>query len=246
MKQPLFTIVTVTYNAEDTLQNTIDSVKQQTYKNIEYIVIDGNSKDRTKSIIQKNLGSIDYWISESDSGIYEAMNKGTRMASGQWINFMNAGDSFADSEVLAKVAAQTNTESNVIYGDRYYHSQGIKTLQKAKSIDTIFERMPFGHQSAFVRTEILKPLGFNETYKFAADYNLFVTLYMNKCGFKQIDLPVCNFEAGGQSESGLRPYLETIKILLDNTSDKPTISKNIYFRKFLEISKELCIKTISN
>lgn len=237
--QPLFTIVTVTYNAADLLERTINSVTQQTLKDIEYIIIDGASTDGTIDIIKANSGNVTTWVSERDTGIYDAMNKGIALATGKWINFMNAGDVFSDMHVLSQVSGLVSQETDVIYGDRYYIKQGKKELQKAKPISTIFERMPFGHQSTFVRTELIKKYRFNDTYKFAADYNLLITLYLNGFNFKYVDIAICDFLAGGQSESGLRPYLETIKILLDSTNDPKVILKNVYFNAFRRINKEL-------
>lgn len=242
--RPLFTIVTVTYNAEKLLQQTIDSVLSQKFDDFEFIIVDGASSDGTVEIIRKNAQRVTHWISEPDGGIYDAMNKGIDLASGEWINFMNAGDIFASDDVLACMAANMAGNVTVLYGDRYYVKDGRKELQLAKPIDTIFERMPFGHQSVFVRSETLKKYKFNQTYKYAADYNLLVGLYLKKYQFKYINVPVCEFLAGGQSESGLRPYLETIKILLDHTSDKEVIAKNIYFKAFQRIGMELCERVV--
>lgn len=240
--RPLFTIVTVTYNAGELLQKTIKSITSQSLKDFEYIIIDGNSSDSTIDIIKSHAGSITSWISESDSGIYDAMNKGIRRASGQWINFMNAGDTFTDSHVLEKVARSASVEADVLYGDRYYLKNDKKTFQKAKDISTIFERMPFGHQSTFVKSSVLKKHEFNQTYKFAADYNLLMTLFTKKYQFQKLDIAICDFLAGGQSESGLRPYLESINILLGHTKDQETIAKNAYFSAFRRINKELLDK----
>ncbi|MDF3864456.1 glycosyltransferase family 2 protein [Pseudomonas denitrificans (nom. rej.)] len=242
--KPLFTIVTVTFNAESLLQQTIDSVLSQKFRDFEYIIVDGASTDGTVEIIRKNADGVTRWISERDSGIYDAMNKGIDLASGEWVNFMNAGDLFASDDVLSSIAANVSDKDAVLYGDRYYIKDGRKELQCAKAIDTIFERMPFGHQSTFVRCDVLKSYKFNQTYKYAADYNLLMSLYLKGYVFRYVNIPVCEFLAGGQSESGLRPYLETIKILLDHTSNKEVIAKNIYFKAFQRIGMELCEKVV--
>ena len=98
--KPLVSIVTVVFNGEKYLEQTIQSVINQTYDNVEYIIIDGGSTDGTVDIIKNYEDRIDYWISEKDKGIYDAMNKGINLASGEWINFMNAGDIFYDEKVL--------------------------------------------------------------------------------------------------------------------------------------------------
>ncbi len=116
-KHPKISIVTVCYNAERNIEKTILSVINQTYDNIEYIVIDGGSNDGTLSVINKYASKIDKVISEPDKGIYDAMNKGITLAKGDWINFMNAGDSYVDSCVLKLVSDNINSNCDMIYGD---------------------------------------------------------------------------------------------------------------------------------
>ena len=99
----LISVVTVSYNAVSTIEQTILSVINQTYPNVEYIIIDGGSTDGTVDIIKKYADKIAYWVSEPDKGIYDAMNKGVVVATGEWINFMNAGDIFTDSDVIDKL-----------------------------------------------------------------------------------------------------------------------------------------------
>jgi len=239
-----FTIVTVCFNAGDLLERTIQSVSRQKYHDIEYIIIDGASTDNTNEIINKYKKYINYWICEPDKGIYEAMNKGIEKASGDWINFMNAGDVFADDEVLLNLSQEVNNKNAVVYGDRYYLDNGKRTLQKANSIETIFKRMPFGHQAAFFRGDIIKKKKFNETYKFTADYDLLMQLYLEKFSFQYIDIPICIFSSGGKSESGLRPYLEALKILFDYCDDEKIIEQNAYFQAFYKSSKKLLQKSI--
>ena len=112
------TIITISYNAVLGIERTINSVITQTYSNLQYIIIDGGSTDGTVDIIKKYADKIDYWVSEPDSGIYYAMNKGIAIADGDWINFMNAGDYFVDRNVIEQIF-QHNIEctDNVIYGN---------------------------------------------------------------------------------------------------------------------------------
>ena len=99
IKENLISVITVCYNAENNLERTILSVLNQTYSNIEYIIIDGGSTDGTIDLIKKYADKITYWQSETDKGIYDAMNKGIQKATGEWINFMNAGDLFSSTTI---------------------------------------------------------------------------------------------------------------------------------------------------
>ena len=116
----LISIVTVSYNAVLTIEQTILSVINQTYPNVEYIIIDGGSTDGTVDIIKKYEDKIAYWVSEPDKGIYDAMNKGVVVATGEWINFMNAGDIFTDGDVIDKLFHQNIIINRVgiVFGDR--------------------------------------------------------------------------------------------------------------------------------
>jgi len=150
-KKSLVTIVTVTYNAEDLLEETLLSVINQTYKNIEYIIIDGGSTDNTLEIIKKYEEQISYWISEPDEGIYFAMNKGIAKATGEWINFMNAGDTFVDTTTIQKVMNSLDEDTELIYGDHICDG----TIGHVKD-RKVTRSMPCCHQSLFVKTDLMK------------------------------------------------------------------------------------------
>ncbi len=195
------TIITVTYNAEKILEETILSVLSQTYNNIEYIIIDGGSTDNTINIIKKYSDQLTYWISESDKGIYDAMNKGIRIATGEWTNFMNAGDSFYSRQTIEECVRfiSHNSDVDVFYGNTIAIYKNGKHLLVPKEISLLKEQTVFCHQSSFVKTSLLSQYEFNIKYKILADYNLFRFLYFNKYQFKYIDLPISNYE----SENGI-------------------------------------------
>jgi len=115
--QPTISIITVVYNGEDLLEGTIQSVLNQTYPNIEYIIVDGASKDTTPQIIQRYQAQLSQWVSEPDKGLYDAMNKGLAMATGDYVWFMNAGDRIFSSTTVAEMVAKCNANADVIYGE---------------------------------------------------------------------------------------------------------------------------------
>ncbi len=220
MSNKTFTIVTVTYNAEDLLEQTIKSVIEQDYKNIEYIIIDGKSKDKTLDIIKKYEKYISYWISEEDSGIYDAMNKAIDKATGKYINFLNAGDTFAKNDVLSKVSKELSNEVDYVYGgvnnvDENGYFQYVEPLEMCN----IWNSLPFSHQSLFVKTKYMKIYKFNTDYKICADLDFVFKLYIKDYMYKILKFPIANFLLGGfHSQNIPRFYLESMYISSNYTS----------------------------
>lgn len=183
MNFPKISIVTVSYNAEEEIENTIVSVISQTYPNIEYIIIDGNSNDNTLNIINKYISKIHKIVSEPDNGIYDAMNKGINMASGEYIIFMNAGDKFYNSNVLENVFKE-HDYSDVIYGKVIRHFPNYDYIENPRPIESLNKGMVFDHQAVFVKSQLLKREKFNLNYRIIADFVLLNTLYNQGCSFK--------------------------------------------------------------
>lgn len=149
-------VVTVCYNCKDDLERTIQSVLSQTYDNIEYVVVDGNSQDGTKDVLKKYKDSIDICVSEPDSGIYDAMNKGIKRSHGQWLLFMNAGDIFSNSQVLNNIFQQGVPQGKqFIYSDYYLMlSKGIEVLRMTDRSKGIVH-----HQSAIYKRSLHEMYG---------------------------------------------------------------------------------------
>ena len=196
---PLISVVTICYNAKNDLEKTILSVLSQTYQDIEYIIIDGGSTDGTVDIIHKYSERLFYWISEPDKGIYDAMNKGMDRATGSWINFMNAGDTFCDNEVIKNIFGYNDlSDYSVIYGDCYVSKLNQLQYLKESSMKKVHVQMPFCHQSSFIRKTRLR---FSIDLKIAADYQMIYEYYrMNGISsFLYISKPISVFDATGIS-----------------------------------------------
>lgn len=205
-----FSIITVTYNSEKTIEQTIKSVLAQTYQNIEYIIVDGASTDNTIKIIERYSeldGRIRY-ISEKDNGIYDAMNKGIKMASGDVIALLNSDD-YYEIDAVEKIARCIPEENNfVVYGM-------VRFLKRDKEMSVIMhshyflpERMMM-HPACFVSKNVYKEYLYDTRYKSAADYELFLRLFMDKSiTFIPIYEVITNFRVGGMSSNTIS-FLET-------------------------------------
>ncbi|MBF4507164.1 glycosyltransferase [Flavobacterium sp. JLP] len=200
-------IITVVYNNEKTIKDALESVLGQTYKNIEYVIIDGNSKDNTVSIIREYESRLGYFVSEKDNGLYDAMNKGIRSATGDVIGILNSDDLYQDFEVITDVMEQFNNDSDldVLYGNLVYvksnDTDAIVRNWKCKPYyDRFFENgnVP-PHPALFVKRSVYDKVGlFNLDYKLAADYELMLRM-LKKYNFKikYIDRLIVKMRLGG-------------------------------------------------
>ncbi len=184
-------VITVCKNSEAYIEQAIKSVISQTYKEIEYIIIDGNSHDNTKKIVTKYAEHITNFISEPDNGLYEAMNKGIRIATGSFINFLNSDDYFYDDNVVQDVVnfISEHPDCAMLYGDTHIRPNPKISSQSSISKPPLPSEIPeamidgtFIFQGAiFFRDELFSKLGFfAENYKIAADYEWFTRLVQNK------------------------------------------------------------------
>lgn len=207
-------VITVCYNAVDTLEATMQSVLEQTYRDIEYIIIDGGSTDGTIDIIRKYEDCIAYWVSEPDKGIYDAMNKGIKVATGEWVNFMNAGDRFVNEKILDRIFEKNIPQIvDVIYGNTLMRYMKRMIAVKVKELDYMRIGMPFCHQSSFVHNNVIEI--FDTSYRIAADYKFFYEFYLEKGvnAFMYIDMPIAIFDArDGISANVVRTYSEYLQV----------------------------------
>ena len=203
----LFSVITVSYNEENRIMKTIESVLSQNKDNYEYIIIDGESIDGTLKIVKSyQLKFLEkkvpyYVISEQDNGIYDAMNKAIKLAKGRYIVFINSGDEFYNGNVLSNVENSINSNSNmdVYYGKTLIHENGYCRERKNTSINTILKHLPFCHQSSFVSKESLINYRFNPKYKIASDYDLFLRMFIENKKFHEIEVIIAYFAMDGIS-----------------------------------------------
>lgn len=199
-----FSIITVNFNNKEGLHNTIKSVINQTFRDFEYIVIDGGSTDGSVDILKKYDKYINYWISEKDSGIYNAMNKGIAKANGEYLNFMNSGDCFYSLDILEQVANyQIDTE--FIVGKDYHFSeekqQGHISILPPRTTMIHFFVATLDHQSTFIKKDLFNNSHYNEEYRLVSDWIFFIEKIVKEQKSVQF-IPdiVCRREEGGLSE----------------------------------------------
>lgn len=211
-----FSVITIVYNGENCIKKTIDSVVSQTYKNYEYIIIDGSSKDDTLKICDQHKEKVSKIMSEPDEGLYDAMNKGIDNANGDYIIFMNCDDTFYDEFVLEKVAQaiKTNNRPDFIYGDAIEVSEdeSQQFLKKSRPHNWIWYGMFTHHQAMFYKMNIIKNnnLNYDLEYKIAADY-AFTSNYLKYCqSFLYLDFIFCGFKQGGISNINAKSSLEEL------------------------------------
>ena len=221
----MVTIITVSYNAVTSIEKTIQSVINQTYSNIEYIIIDGKSNDGTTDIIRKYADKISYWCSEPDKGIYDAMNKGIKLAHGEWVAFMNAGDSYVNSEVIKNIfSKQIPVGKLVVYGKTLVHYNWGTYIITPNRLMEIKKCMPFCHQSTFTKREVLLTNPFDVSHKITADHQLFLGLYnSNPNAFEYYSGIIADFDGITGISSTQKNFL-TDKNINITTKIKQTIN----------------------
>lgn len=198
MQQPLISVVTVVYNAERIIEETIKSILSQEYDNMEFIVVNGNSTDGTNAIIEKYHNRISCYINEPDHGIYDAMNKGIKASTGDWLCFINAGDVFYSNTILKDVFCRDfPPQVGLIYGDVEMTFKGEESFIKNNSAlppDTV--QINLCHQATFTKGDIIRKLSFDLRYKVAADANLFTQVKEKGYSFKYVPVAIARYEAG--------------------------------------------------
>lgn len=215
----LLTIVTINYNDAYGLECTINSIRDSLIKfnQVEYVVVDGGSNDESKSIIISNKDIINYWVSEKDKGIYDAMNKGVSMSNGEYICFLNSGDTLCNSLPMKSILdLLVEKKYDVVYGKHLTKTKDEIIQSKLGKLNSIKYGMVFNHQASVVKKNLLIENPFNCKF-LSADYDLFLKLYYQGKSFLFFDENVCVFDANGiSSKNKIRIYREWAKISLSH------------------------------
>ena len=216
-KKPLFSIITVVYNGEKTLEETILSVLAQSYTSVEYIIIDGASRDGTVDIIKKYEDKISYWVSEADKGIYDAMNKGVLASKGEIVGIVNADDTLYPDTLKNVQELMQLHDLDYTYGSIHLMDEksivvGETTSMSQEEIaDKKYIDMPFPHPSLFVKREVYEKIGlFNTAFRLSSDYDF--VLRVLEANFKGLALSshTGKFRSGGDS-GGIETFIDTKK-----------------------------------
>lgn len=233
---PLFSIITVTYNAGDLLIPTMDSVSSQTCRDYEYVIVDGKSKDQTLQIIESRKDEVSAFISEPDKGIYDAMNKALQIARGEYILFMNAGDTFHSPETLSLIREQIGDQRpDVIYGETAIvgedgHFIGMRRLRTPETLTwkSFKQGMLVCHQSFMPKRILCEP--YNLKYRYSADFDWCIRILKKSRQTLNTHLIISNFLEGGVSTSQRKKSLnERYEIMATYYGRIPTILRHIWF-----------------
>ena len=192
-------IITVNYNDAEGLERTIRSIISQTFRDYEFIIIDGGSTDGSVDVIKQYESYIDYWVSEPDGGIYPGMNKGLRQAKGEYLNFMNGGDCYHSSDVLETIFA-LGSNADVITGE--HAENGLRNVGKDGVTMLDLYKWAIDHQASFIKREIALRHPYDEKYKIVSDWKFFIeALVFDNCTFYYTDTIVVDVDMEGISNT---------------------------------------------
>nr|WP_315199030.1 glycosyltransferase family 2 protein [uncultured Flavobacterium sp.] len=209
--QPLLSIITINYNNVKGLETTIQSVIFQTYQNFEYLIVDGDSNDGSKEIANRYSANIDYYISEIDTGIFNAMNKGIKVSKGEYLLFLNSGDVLNGSNALESFIEHQDFQGDIVYGD-YKFERGGKVYPDNLT-PLFFVRSSLPHQSTFFNREVFDKMGlYDEQYKIVADRAFYIKCFLsNQFVFKHINYPLTVFDLSGVSNDPLHKEKQLVE-----------------------------------
>lgn len=218
--KPLISVITVVFNGEKYLEQTIRSVIEQSYDNVEYLIIDGGSTDGTLDIIKRYDGQIDYWVSEKDKGIYDAMNKGISLCSGIIIGIINADDWY-EPNIFSEV--QLQQEYDILHGNIQYWNDQIRMEVFKPNQEKLELEMTLNHPTCFVKARLYKKIGyFNQRFKIAADYDFLLRAKNNQASFLYASMIISNMRYLGVSDRAwVSSYKNFLMVKIKNHQNIP-------------------------
>jgi glycosyltransferase involved in cell wall biosynthesis len=246
VEQPVVSIITVTLNAAETLDRTIHSVINQTYKNLEYIVIDGGSKDRTVDIIAKYHHRIDHWISEPDYGISDAFNKGISCAKGEIIGILNASDWYELDSVLTVVQVfNERPDVDVVCGWLQYWRDGRRDYVFTSNPGQIMTEMTINHPTVFVRRSVYEKFGtFRVDFRYAMDYELILRLILAGVEVVSLDRILAHMQYEGLSSQNWSKAFAEVKRAKVEHLHKPFAAEGFYWFQCVRSRVRLILERI--
>lgn len=242
-KAPLISIITIVYNAANHLDQAIKSVISQSYENTEYLIIDGGSSDGSIDIIRAYDEYVDYWVSEPDHGIYDALNKGISLAKGNIIGMLSADD-FYEPEALKHVVEfyRMTGSHGIIFGNSYIIQDDLNLRYLSVGSLRLWRGMSFKHQAMFVHRQVHEQLGFySTTYRIAGDYDFVLKAMTAKIPFIHLDKPLVNYRNTGLS--GLNPCASLMEAMNINRHCFGLISRE--FISFIAIFVRSCLLSLA-
>jgi len=209
---PLITIVTVCYNSARTIEETIQSVLNQTYSNIEYVIIDGGSKDNTVSILEKYSNQLGYLVSEPDKGIYDAMNKALKVANGEWLYFLGSDDVLINENIIMEMVSTFDDKSTIYFGNVIFKSENTVYNFNLSKWTLCYRNI--SHQSLFYTRESYKKHNYDTSFIIFADHIYNILLYgSKKYNFKHIDKVIALYnDAGASSNTYDKRYYQDLPL----------------------------------
>lgn len=207
MQLSKISIVTAVWNDAEHIERTIKSILFQSYSNIEIIIIDGASTDGTVDIIKRYSDRISYWISEPDKGVYDAMNKGIVASSGDFVIFMNSGDTFHSEDAIEKMCLNDVDDNTIVYGNvsvNYWDGIVVEKPHEFFKTSMKFKGIGICHQTVFFPGEIIRKMRYDLSYRIASDYDLLYRMWKNGVNFVCRDVVVADYEWGNGISSN--PY----------------------------------------
>jgi glycosyltransferase involved in cell wall biosynthesis len=241
-------IITVVFNGENFLEQTIQSVLNQTYKDVEYIVIDGGSTDKTIEIIKKYEDRIAYWKSEKDLGIYDAMNKGILKATGKLVGIINSDDFYSENTSIENIvrAYLINSEPDILYGNMKFINPVTNQFKVIyPSTLTLKKDMTLNHPTCFLKAELYKSKLFDINFKICADYDLILFFYTGGKKLLYVDKMITTMRIGGASDN-FNLSTKEVFIVQKKYFSSLLASKNYVLRHSKRFLKSILLLVISS